>query len=77
MKPKIVIEEFSSGHMIIKEIHGSEKLRTNAGIRKAVTESTLKSRARGMSFTHRLSNVEVTAAIYKKHSESDEGDERV
>ena len=87
LKPKIIIEEFSDGAMLIKEIHGSEKLRIGwitreqvsrllmSGLwnvnRKAVSETTRKNRARGMSFAHRLSNIEIAAAVYK-HSESDE-----
>ena len=86
VKSKIVIEAFSNGSMIIKEIHGSEKLRTNAWItkeqvskllmsglwnvnRKAASESTLKSRARGMSFVHHLNNIEIAAAVYKPESD--------
>ena len=86
LKPKIIIEEFSNGSMIIKEIHGSEKLHIGVWItkeqvskllmsglwcvnRKVVSETTRKNRARGMSFVHRLSNVEIAAAVYKPESD--------
>ena len=83
--PRLEIEEFSTGILLIHKIFGSSKLRVNAPItkpqlqilinygwhviRKNPTSRGMKKRAQSMSYRHPISDSEISDAVEEEAKE--------